>query len=159
MSRSPVKPAPKMAASDAPEFFETLVELATHMRDDPSGINIELNRRGEELLGVFQDQNYRKQFKNLRAQKMHAIEMAARDISMGVSTLRSSTIGISFSEGKLIPFVTPHGSSPRGSVVFSISWRNTKAFRNWRSHEGVEVSQDEINMSLYCLAVILSEVV
>lgn len=141
------------------DFFESLVQLAQHMKSEPGGINPEFNRRGDELLGFFQDTNYRNSLQDLRAQKVRVIEMVAKDISEGVMTLQSSSIGISFVDNKFIPFVTPHGTPPRGSVVFSVSWRESKAFHNWRSQEEKEVTQDDINVSLYRLAVILSEVI
>lgn len=141
------------------EFFDSLVELARHMKADPGGVDPELNRRGEELIGLFQDTNYRDGFQDLRARKLQAIEMAAKDVSEGVLTLQSSSIGVAFAEGKFAVFITPHGTPPRGSVVFSLSWRQSKAFHNWRSREEKDVPQDDINVSLYRLAVILSEVI
>lgn len=147
------------AAAGAKDFFESLVQLAQVMKSEPGRINADLNRRGEELLGIFQDTNYRNSLQDLRAQKIRAIEMTAKDISEGVMTLQSSSIGVSYVEGKFLPFVTPHGTPPRGNVVFSLNWRESKAFHSWRSQEEKEINQEDINVSLYRLAVILSEVI
>lgn len=146
-------------AAQSPDIFQTLLQLAEQMKENPQGIDRELVRRGDQLLGVFHDENYGLTFKDLRTKKRYAIEMVAKDISEGALTLQTSSIGVSFTDGKMLPFITPMGTPAKGTVVFSLNWKDTKAFQNWRDNEQNEISQDDINTSLYRLAVILSEVI
>lgn len=150
---------PKSKTDSAKEFFKSVMRLAKAMKRDPRGIDIDMNRKGEEILGVFQDTHYHPQFQDLRIQKINAIEIAARDISEGGMTLQSSSIGISHLDGKLVQFITPHGTPPAGRVVFSVTYRSSKVIDDLGAQETVDVSQDDINTSLYRLAVILSEVI
>lgn len=139
------------------EFFETLMELAELMKADPRGINPDLNKLGDELIGVFEDPNFRSQIQHLQKQKIHAIEMAARDISEGGQTLLSSTIGVSFREGRLMPFITPRVSTPQGNVVFSLNWKAHRASN--RPTAAQDITQDQVNAALYRLSVILSKTI
>lgn len=143
------------------DVVATSRELAEIMKQDASAKERELLQAGDELLAFYEDPNFRVSFQNLRRLKAEAIEMAIQDISSGVMTLRSSTIGVSFRGTALAPYITPHGSSPSGTVVFSIGWKNIKAFRNWRKDESAEddISQDEINLAIYRLTALLSEVI
>lgn len=140
------------------DVFPSLIELASLMRDDPSAIDRETLRRGGDLLAIYEDINFKNSFQDLRNQKIAALGHAARDISEGGIILRSSVIGVTFKEGKMVPFVTPHGSSPTGSLAFSISWLQRRAFQNWRSDAGGETEQEDVNAALYRLAVCLSTI-
>lgn len=141
------------------DIIVTVHELAQLMKGDPRGIDNDLRKKGDDCIVIYQDFNFSDNFQNLRQQKIHVIEMVVRDISEGVLTLRSSSIGVSFSDGKMVPFVTPHGSSPRGTIVYSIGWRDSRAFHNWRTNSlDLDVSQDDINVAIYRLAVEMQEV-
>lgn len=143
------------------DVIATSRELAEIMKQDASAKERELLQAGDELLAFYEDPNFRISFQNLKKLKAEAIEMAILDISSGVMTLRSSTIGVSFRGTTLMPYITPHGSNPSGTVVFSIGWKNIKAFRNWRNDESAEddISQDQINLAIYRLTALLSEVI
>src|SRR5260370_53456 len=103
-------------------------ELALLFKQNTDLIEKSLVNQGETLLAFYQDPNFRTSFQNLKKQKAEVLNMAIQDISNGVMTLRNSTIGISFRGKELKPYVSPHGSQPSGTVVFSISWKNIKAF-------------------------------
>ena len=151
---------PNQAQAKKVDVIATARELAEMMREEPAAIERELIHAGDELLAFYEDPNFRISFQNLKALKREAIEMAIQDISAGVMTLRSSTIGVSFRGSGLTPYITPHGSSPSGTVVFSISWKNIKAFRNWRETEGTDdITQDQINLSIYRLTAMLAELI
>lgn len=149
----------KAAKQTQIDVFPSLLELAHFMMKDPSGIDRDNVRRGDELLGIFEDTTFKNSFKGLREQKMAALGNAARDISEGGELLRTSMIGVTFKEGKMAAFVTPHGSSPGGNIVFSVSWKQKRAFHNWRTDASNDNSQDDVNAALYRLAVCLSTIV
>lgn len=150
--------------SAAPKFkkvdiVNACLELSQLMKESPADVDRELVKKGESLLGIFQDPNYTDKFQNLKEVKREIYDMAINDIAAGVMVLRSSVIGVTFSVSKLKTYVTPHGSLPEGSVVFSISWKNIRAFRNWREGSEDEVTQEQINDALYALAFRLSKLI
>ncbi|MFN7728047.1 MAG: hypothetical protein ACK5P7_02705 [Bdellovibrio sp.] len=151
---------PKQPPVKRVDVIATARKLAQMMREKPAAIERDLINAGDELLAFFEDPNFRTSFQNLKALKKEAIEMAIQDISSGVMTLRSSSIGVSFRGSGLTPYITPHGTSPPGNVVFSISWKNIKAFRHWRDSEGSDdVTQDQINLSIYRLTAMLADLI
>lgn len=140
-------------------IIESTSVLAQLMSDNPSEIDRDLLKKGENLIAIFQDSNFSNQFHNLKDLKKEIISMAINDISIGVMTLQSATLGVTFSHSKLKTYISPHGSSPEGSVVYSLSWKNIKAFQNWRSEEESEITQDKINYAIYFLTFQLSKLV
>jgi hypothetical protein len=132
-------------------------ELAMMMKNDPSLIEREVLNQGDELIGFYQDPNFGDGFQNLRSLKLEILEMAIQDVSGGVMTLRSSSIGVAFRGRSLTTYISPHGSNPSGTVVFSVNWKNIKAFQNWRNDQGEDITQDEINTAIYRLAAAMSE--
>lgn len=128
-------------------------ELAELIRSDSSFIEKDVLNRGDELVGIYSDDSMRGTFKDFNKMKIEAIKLAIDDLSAGGITLRRSTIGLTFSNGKFLTFIEPFGSTPAGNVVFSINLKNLFSFKNWRSDDGVEISQDDINVAIYRLAV------
>ena len=109
------------------------------------------------MVGVFSDPNFSTRgFSNLKKQKTEILQQALEDIASGVMVLRSSVMGLQFHQNKILNFISPLGTPPEGQVVFSVSWKDIAAFKNWRSGEGDEVSQDSINSAIYFLAAELS---
>lgn len=152
-SREKAPPAKKV------DVIGKAYELASYMKTAPELIEKDLVQAGEGLIAIYEDANFGLSFKNMKDLRREAIEMAIQDISAGVMSLRSSTIGVSFRGNKLVTFVTPHGSSPQGTVAYSIAWKNIKAFQNWRETGEEDVTQDEINLAIYLLTVHLSKLV
>jgi len=139
-------------------ILDTTVELAKLMHEDPTGIEKEILQAGENLVGIFSDPNYtKKRFKKLDQQKIETLKSAVEDISSGVQTLRSSTLGLSYKGNEINSYISPHGSTPEGTVIYSVNWKNIAAFKNWRN-EGSEtaVNQDDINSAIYYLTVEIS---
>jgi hypothetical protein len=114
---------PKPPAYKAVDIVETAKELAKFMQAHPQEIEKPLIQAGDQLLAFYQDDNFTDSFQDLKLKKQEIIEMAMNDISVGVMTLRSSTIGVAFRGRSLAVYVTPHGSSPQGTVVYSINWK------------------------------------
>lgn len=141
------------------DIFLSVLELAGHLQDQPSTRDIPLDHRGESLLAVFQDPSFRETFPGLQDLKVGIIGAVARDIAEGLSVLRTSSLGICYKEGKMVPYRAAFNSPGVSNVVFSISWKNQKAFQKWKDGEGYYVSQEEINASIYHLAVRLSKIV
>jgi len=137
---------------------QSCLELSVFLKDSPGDIDYDLIRKGQNLLALFFDQNFTDSFQNLAELKKYALLMAAEDIAKGVMSLRSSVIGITFLHSKLKTYVIPHGSSPEGSVVFSISWKNIRSFQNWRSEDTTDIDQDDINACLYLISYELSKI-
>ena len=135
----------------------TTMELADLMNQNPNGIERNIVTEGENLVGLFQDENFTvRRYPNLNEQKIDIIKRAIEDISSGVTILRSSTLGLSYGNGKILPYVSPHGTLPSGVVIFSISWKNVAAFKAWRFGEGDDVNQDHINAAIYFLTAEIS---
>lgn len=149
------KPAPETTLDIVP----SVIELAYFMQKEPKGVDRELIKRGDDLIAIFEDANFSNGFKNLREQKINAIASACRDIAEGVKVLHSSVIGVTFHQGKMEQATVSLGTPPEGSFVFSVTWRAKRAFHAWRTEGAKEVSQDDINASLYRLAHTLSKVI
>ena len=143
----------KSAILDSPSS-----ELAQLMKKDPSGIEKDIVARGENLVGLFHDNNYTARgFSEINELKVDIIKKAIEDIAGGVITLRASTLGLTFSENRLVSYVASHGTSPKGSVVFSVSWKNIAAFKNWRADGKDTTSESDINAAIYYLTVEMSK--
>jgi hypothetical protein len=71
--------------------------------------------------------------------------------------LRSSTIGLSYRNKEITPYISLHGTLPEGNVIFSINWKNIAAFRAWRNGQGEEVPQEEIHAAIYFLTFEISK--
>ncbi|GIL21267.1 MAG: hypothetical protein BroJett041_23810 [Candidatus Jettenia caeni] len=128
------------------------------MKKQPELIEKELLQKGDQLVGIFHDYQYNlRRFPDLNEKKIAAISTAIEDISKGVVTLRSSSIGIMAKDRKLLTYITTHGSSPGGDIVFSVNWKNIVAFKSWRKDEGDDISQDDINTAVYRLAAAISD--
>lgn len=138
------------------DIFPSILELAGYLQDQPTTRDVQLDQRGESLLAIFQDPNFRETFPGLRDLKIGIIGAVTRDIAEGLSVLRTSSLGICYKDGKMVPYRAAFNSPGVSNVVFSISWKNQKAFQKWKSGEGYYVSQEEINASIYHLAVKLS---
>jgi hypothetical protein len=132
---------------------DSAVDLAQLMSASPARIEKSITAKGENLVGIFSDENYtEKRFKNLRQLKLDILQRAVEDIAVGVSVLRSSTFGLAISNNKINHFISPHGVLPDGNVIFSINWKDIKAFKNWRRESSHDVSQDDVNAAIYYLS-------
>ncbi len=138
---------------------ESCLELAEMMSQMPSMADKELIKKGEALIAIFQDSNFSDKFQDLAQIKQQLLLMAANDIASGVMTLRSSIMGVAFLHSKLKTYITPHGSLPEGSVVFSLSWKNIRAFGNWRKGEEIDLAQEDVNSSIYYLSYLISKLI
>lgn len=133
-------------------------ELAFLMKQSPQQVEKELIQNGENLVGIFEDPNYtHRRFQNLNRQKIEVLKSAIDDIGVGVMVLRSSNIGLNFKGKDIQNYISPHGSNPSGTVVFSVNWKNIAAFKNWRHGEGDDVSQNDINAAIYFLTFQISK--
>jgi len=136
---------------------QSCLKLSAYLKQFPGDIDFNLIKQGQSQLALFEDSNYTDNFQNLSHLKREILLLAAEDISKGVSSLRSSVLGIAFLHSKLKTYVIPHGSSPEGSVVFSISWKNIRSFQNWRAEDNSDIDQSGINACLYLICFHLSK--
>lgn len=128
------------------------LEIATIMAVDKDFAEKEILKKGDELIGFFSDPNYGMNFQNLRQMKVEAIKLAIEDLATGGTTLRSSTVGLSFTNGKIVTYIVPFGSKPEGTSIFNINLKNLFAFKNWRNDSKLEIPQDDLNVAVYRLA-------
>lgn len=135
------------------DISESVLELAQIMRENPHDWDRSLAKKGEVQLGIFQDPNFSDQFQNLKELKKEILLLVAEDLARGIVFLRTSVFGISFNHGKLHTYIIPHGNNPEGNVVYSVSWRNIRAFLGWKKKEkDHEIEQDTIHACLYYIA-------
>lgn len=127
------------------------------MKLDPSLIQRNEQQIGQELLSVFQDDNFSDAFQNLKSLKKDILSQVVEDIASGGKRLNENSFGVTFKTGKLETFVIPLGSLPEGNVVFSVSQKSRAAFMNWRNKNEDELSQEAINSSIYYLAIAWSQ--
>ena len=136
---------------------ETTMELAHLMKANPGGIEKDLSSMGAKLVGLFQDENYTdRRFADLTPQKIELLKKAIEDISAGVMILRSSTMGLAYRNNKISPYVSPHGTLPSGTVIYSITWKNIAAFKAWRFGDGDDIPEEEVNAAIYFLTTEIS---
>lgn len=152
------KPTPQPASAVAADgFTESIVEtagrLAEILRDDPESIEADLLAQGQNLVGVYVDANFSgRNFSDLLPLKITTLKQAIDDIAGGVLVLRSSTLGVTFRTNKLMTFVSPLSSTPQGTVVYSIAWKDSAAFLRWREDASEsELPQDQLNAAIYFL--------
>ena len=151
------KPAKKKPVQPK-NIKDTAIELAKIMNKDPDFVEDDTLQKGENLVGLFFDTQYTdRRFKGLTEQKVEVLKQAISDISSGVMTLRTSSIGVSYKAGKMVTYVSPLGSLPEGTVVFSVNWKNIAAFKNWRHGEEVDVPQEDVNAAVYRLTYEISK--
>lgn len=134
------------------------LELAAILKEDSKLIERDMLQRGNELIALYQDANFGDGFQNFRELKRDLFCAALEDLAMGGITLRTSAMGLTFREGKVKTYISPLGVQPPGNVMFSISLKNVAAFMSWRSDDGAEFPQEELNATIYRLVVALSEV-
>ncbi len=138
-------------------ILNSVDELSALMKESPGGIDQDVVTKGEELISLFNDDNYTPQrFPSLNANKIEILRRVIEDISMGVMILRSSSIGLTARNNELQPYIVPHGTLPQGNVVFSVNWKKIVSFKNWRKGSTDPVSQDDINTAIYFLTVEIS---
>ncbi len=137
----------------------TSLELAQLIKQDPKLIEKDLLQRGLEILALFQDSNFSDSFQNFKELKQDLYLTVLEDLAMGGMTLRTSVMGLSFRDGKVKTFITPHGMPPQGNVMYSVSLKNIAAFKNWRSDDGSEIPEEDLNAAIYRMVVALSEVI
>jgi hypothetical protein len=151
-----------MMKSDAfqTQLLDSALELAHLLREHHQLLEKQIYDQGSGIVGVFKDSNFKDSFQNSRDLRIDILKNAIEDLSLGGGRLISSTMGISFSKGKLISYIEEFGSAPEGSVIFSISLKQRAAFQNWRNGDDPdsELSQDEVNAAIYRLTVELSEI-
>lgn len=140
------------------DVFATVLELSVYLRKQPGTRDRDLDRRGEELLAIFQDPNFKDSHQNLRHLKLDIIGQVCRDIAEGLVILRRSNLGVCVQDGKLVKFENSHREQSRPDIVFSISWKNHKSFLNWKNADLQDIPQEDLNASLYHLAVVLSQI-
>lgn len=133
-------------------IIKSTQELAQMMKSNPSFIEKEELSIGQELLSLFQDNNFTDGFQNLKTLKQEVLRQVIEDISMGGHKLKENSFGVTFKAGKLSTFTSPLGITAEGNVVFSITQKSKAAFKNWRNQDDDELSQDAINSAIYFLA-------
>lgn len=125
------------------DVISTAYELANLMNDYPDFTEKSLLEKSEELISFSEDVNFSQNTEEFIKLKTQVIEMAIQDVSTGVMTLKSSNLGVTSSGQKLATFISPHGTIPKGKVVYFLNWKKTDEF---------EISQEHINIAVYCLA-------
>lgn len=131
------------------DVINTAYELANLMNTYPDFTEKDLLAQGEELLSFSEDTTFDQNPEEITKLKAQVLEMAIQDVSSGVMTLKSSSLGITSSGQKLATFINPHGTIPKGKVIYFINWKQT---------DGLDISQEHINIAVYCLAERLSRI-
>jgi hypothetical protein len=138
------------------DVFASSMELAQIIAEAPNAIEYDLVLKAEEFLGVFIDTRpnilSNKQFKGLQ---QYILKQAIEDISKGLLLLRTSTIGVISRNGEFKPFISPYGTSPDGSVVFSVNIKG--ASKSAREDVLKNLNEDSINAAVYKLTVVLAK--
>lgn len=134
-------------------------QLAQMIKTDKSLIERDLFTRGADLLGLFEDLNFKDTFQNFRELKVALFKMAIEDLAMGGVTLKSSTLGLTFRDGKIKTFISPFGANPQGTVMFSINLKSAVQKGKKTEGEDSEMPQEDLNAAIYRLTVALSELV
>lgn len=135
-------------------------QLAQMIKTDKSLIERDLFTQGADLLGLYEDLNFKDTFQNFKELKVALFKMAIEDLAMGGMTLKGSTLGLTFRDGKIKTFISPFGSTPQGTVMFSINLKSAINQKGKRTEGGSqEMPQEDINAAIYRLTVALSDLV
>ena len=135
-------------------------ELATLMKANPSIIERALIDEGNNLVAMYDDVQASKKNKALASYKVKVLEIAIDDISAGVVSLRTCTVGVAKLGKELTLYTVPYGESPPGPVLFSISWKSTKAFKGWQNTASIEeFDQEQLNTAIYRLSAALARLI
>lgn len=140
------------------DIKSSALELAQLIKQDPKLIEKDLYSQGQELLALFQDSNFTDGFQNFKELKKELFLSVLEDLGMGAITLKTSSFGLIFRDGKVKTFISPLGVQPQGNVMFSISLKNVAAFKNWRNGEQGELPDEELHAAVYRMTVALAEV-
>jgi len=136
----------------------TSLELAEIIKDEPQLIEKDLLKEGNDIVAIYQDANFTDSFQNFRELKREIFNLALEDLAMGGITLRTSMIGLTFREGKIKTFISPLSVQPSGNLMFSITLKETAAFKNWRNDEGADIPQENLNAAIYRIIIALAEI-
>lgn len=134
------------------DVVSSALKLAQILKEEPSLVEKPLLSAGDKLIAIYQDANFKDSFRDFKSMKIEAIKVAIDDVAMGCKSLQESTIGLTFRDNKVQTFITTHGKSPGGSVMFSISWKNMIAFKNYRNMDGeIDIPEEELHAVIYRL--------
>ncbi|MBL7545923.1 MAG: hypothetical protein JNL11_19045 [Bdellovibrionaceae bacterium] len=137
--------------NDRANVLNPAEEFATILAENPKELNQAEVNRGNNVLMIYNDENFGSRFEDLKSLKLSVVKMAIEDISGRAQILSSNTIGVVFLENKLQTFLSPFGSNTSGTVVYKIGIKNTIAFQKWRQGESSDISQEDINSAVYRL--------
>jgi hypothetical protein len=135
------------------------LQLAELIKQDPSLVEKSLLEQGHELVAFFEDSNFSDSFQNYLQLKRELLTMVLEDLAMGAITLKSSLVGLTFSNGKIKTFITPFGKTHGGNLMMSVSLKNVVAFQKWRSGGQAEIDQEHLNAAIYRVVVALAKVI
>lgn len=136
----------------------SVLKIAELMLSHPGGIEFSFIRQGAEFLALFEDLTFSENLPNFVELKKELFLMVAEDLAMGGVALKTSSIGLKYTNNEIKTFISPFGSTDSGNVVFSITIRQVAAFKNWRKVEVIEFSSDQLNSAIYYLAHELSKI-
>ncbi len=140
------------------DIRNSVLKLADLMLSQPGSIEFTYIRQGAEFLALFEDLSFSETLPNLIELKKELFLMVAEDLAMGGMALKTSSIGLKYSNHEIKTFISPFGSSDSGNVVFSITIRQVAAFKNWRKVEEIEFTNEQLNAGIYYLTHELSKV-
>ena len=122
------------------------------MRAEPSVLDKDEIKRGSNIVALFSDNSRgRKNSETFGNLKKETILMAIQDIASGGIGLSASSFGVCQKNKDLHQYILPLGTQPDGECVFSISLKKSTAFKGWRNGETTEMSQEDINSTMYYL--------
>ncbi len=134
------------------------LELAQLIKKDPALVEKELVQQGNELLAFFEDPNFSESFQNYRELKKELLTTVLEDLAMGAITLKTSTLGLTFLNGKVKTFIAPFGAPSSGNLMMSVSLKNVVAFQKWRTGTQTEIEQEHLHAAIYRVVVALAKV-
>jgi len=154
-----------MANNDEMRTYNTLIsstslQLAQWMKKYPEKIDKQLVTEGEKYVEIFESEKLRIQKSNQYTEmKINLIMQAIDDISVGANRLRVSTFGLVEQDFNILPYELSIGQIPKGMIMYCLTWKNVESILALKNKKVKEISQEEINSSIYFLTTQLSKLV
>lgn len=125
-------------------------ELSSLMKSDPDSVQKKLLKEGQNTIALFQDENFSLSLLNYRDLLKSLYLEVLLDLANGAPLLKAHTLGLVFRQGKFARFAVPHEDAGSvGTVVTSVNLKVRKAFERFRKEDEANISQDELNASVY----------
>ncbi len=149
-------------AKTKPKFlsiYPSCLELAMLMKANAAMIEKPLVAKGAEFVAIYVDSNFKDSFKNYHDLKMETLKMVLEDLAAGAPALRSSTVGLSYRNNRVEPYISPHGTMPPSNTMYSINLKESVAFKNYLFSSNEDLPEEMINVAIYYITLQLSKLI